>query len=179
MELRMEHEELRATDVGGSHKYTGKVHTTFVNDCVIDTDMEILIPDDYVNNIAERLNLYRELDDAKDESELITFENNLHDRFGEVPTQVKQLIQTVRLRWLSMEIGFEKLVLKNNKMMGYFIQNQKSPYYQNEAFTKVLIFVQSNTKICKMKESNGKLSLSFENIKSIDAAMSELTRIIN
>jgi transcription-repair coupling factor (superfamily II helicase) len=178
MELRIEHEELRTTDVGGSHKYTGKVHTTFVNDCVIDTDMEILIPDNYVNNIAERLNLYRELDDAKDENELITFESNLHDRFGEVPIQVKQLIQTIRLRWLSMEIGFEKLVLKNNKMIGYFIQNQKSPYYQNEAFTKVLTFVQSNTKICKMKENNGKLSLSFENIKSIDEAMSKLTQIL-
>jgi transcription-repair coupling factor (superfamily II helicase) len=178
LELRMEHEELRTTDVGGSHKYTGKAHTTYVNDCVIDTDMEILIPDGYVNNIAERLNLYRELDDAKDENELLTFENNLHDRFGEVPTQVKQLIHTVRLRWSSMEIGFEKLVLKNNRMVGYFIQNQQSPYYQSEVFTKVLAFVQNNSKVCKMKESNGKLSLSFENIKSIDEAMSKLSPIL-
>ncbi len=178
LELRMEHEELRTTDVGGSHKYTGKIHTTYVNDCVIDTDMEILIPDTYVNNIAERLNLYRELDDAKDENELLTFENNLHDRFGEVPTQVKQLIHTVRLRWLSMEIGFEKLVLKNNRIVGYFIQNQQSPYYQSEVFTKVLTFVQNNSKICKMKESNGKLSLSFENIKSIDEAKNKLSLIL-
>jgi transcription-repair coupling factor (superfamily II helicase) len=174
LELRMEHEELRTSDLGGSHKYTGKTHTTYVNDCVIDTDMEVLIPENYVTNIAERLNLYRELDNAKDDAELLSFESNLHDRFGEVPQQVKELIQTVRLRWLCMDIGFEKLLLKSNKMVGYFIQNQQSPYYQSEAFTKVLKFVQTNQKVCKMKEANSKLSLSFENVKSIAEAMHAL-----
>jgi transcription-repair coupling factor (superfamily II helicase) len=178
MELRIEHEELRETPVGGSHQYTGKTHTTFVNDCVIDTDMEILIPDDYVNNITERLNLYRELDDSKQESELIAFEANLLDRFGPVPDQAIELVHTIRLRWLAMEIGFEKLLLKNNRLVGYFIQNQKSPYYQSETFTKVLKFVQHNQRLCKMKESNGKLSLSFENIKSVDDAIIALKPII-
>ena len=140
--------------------------------------MEILIPDNYVNNIAERLNLYRELDDAKEETELESFEKNLHDRFGSVPEQAIELIHTIRLRWLAMEIGFEKLILKNNKLIGYFIQNQKSPYYQSETFTKVLKFVQSNARTCKMKENNGKLSLSFENIKSIDDAIGVLRPII-
>ena len=179
MELRIEHEELRMTTVGGSHKYTGNIHTTFVNDCNIDTDMEILIPDNYVNNIAERLNLYRELDDAKDESELTSFETNIHDRFGPVPKQAIELIHTIRLRWLAMEIGFEKLILKNNKLVGYFIQNQNSSYYQSETFTKVLKFVQTNARTCKMKENNGKLSLSFENIKSIDDAINALKSIMN
>ncbi len=178
MELRIEHEELRMTNVGGSHKYTGNIHATFVNDCNIDTDMEILIPDNYVNNIAERLNLYRELDDAKDETELASFEANIHDRFGPVPEQAIELIHTIRLRWLAMEIGFEKLILKNNKLVGYFIQNQNSPYYQSETFTKVLKFVQTNARICKMKEHNGKLSLSFENIRSIDDAINALKPII-
>lgn len=178
MELRIEHEELRTTNVGGSHKYTGNTHATFVNDCNIDTDMEILIPDNYVNNIAERLNLYRELDDAKDETELASFETNLHDRFGPVPAQAIELIHTIRLRWLAMEIGFEKLILKNNKLVGYFIQNQNSPYYQSETFTKVLKFVQAHARTCKMKENNGKLSLSFENIKSIDDAIEVLKPII-
>ena len=178
LELRIEHEELRTTEVGGSHKYTGTIHTTFINDCNIDTDMEILIPDDYVNNIAERLNLYRELDDAKDESELRSFETNLLDRFGEVPEQTIELIHTIRLRWLAMEIGFEKLLLKNNRLTGYFIQNQNSPYYQSELFTKVLKFVQMNARLCKMKESNGKLTLTFENIKSIDDAIVALKPVI-
>ncbi len=171
LELRIEHEELITTEVGGSHKFTGTAHTTFINDCNIDTDMEILIPDEYVNNIAERLTLYRALDDAKDESELITFETNLVDRFGPVPEQTMELIHTIRLRWLAMEIGFEKLLLKNNRLTGYFIQNQKSPYYQSELFTQVLKFVQMNVRLCKMKESNGKLTLSFENVKSIDDAI--------
>ncbi len=178
LELRAEHEELRTTDVGGSHKYTGNIYTTYVNDCNIDTDMEILIPDDYVNNITERLNLYRELDDAKDESVLNQFETNLHDRFGPVPEQAIELIHTIRLRWLAMEMGLEKLLLKNNRLVGYFIQNQNSPYYQSETFTKVLKFVQTNARICKMKETNDKLSLSFENIKSIDDAIIALSPIL-
>lgn len=176
-ELRMEHEELRETNVGGTHQYTGNTHATYVNDCAIDTDMEILIPDTYVNNITERLNLYRELNDAKQESDLIQFESNLNDRFGEVPEATIELIHTIRLRWLAMDIGFEKLLLKNNRMVGYFIQNQNSPYYQSEIFTKVLKFVQQNQRICKMKETNGKLTLSFEGIKSIDNAIESLKPI--
>ena len=178
MELRMEHEELRATEVGGSHKFTGNVHAAYVSDCVIDTDMEILIPDDYVNNITERLNLYRELDDSKNEDELKKFEAQLIDRFGPVPTQTLELIHTIRLRWLAMEVGFEKLLLKNNRMVGYFVAKQDSPYYQSEVFTKVLKFVQQNPKLCKMKETNGKLTLSFENVKLVDDAVNALKPIL-
>jgi transcription-repair coupling factor (superfamily II helicase) len=179
MELRSEHEELRDTNVGGSQKYTQKQHSQYISDCAIDTDMEILIPDDYVNNITERLNLYRELDDSNTEEQLLKFETSLRDRFGPVPEQAIELIHTIRLRWLAMEIGFEKLLLKNNRMVGYFIPNQNSPYYQSENFTKVLKFVQQNSRICKMKETNGKLTLSFENIRSIDDAISALKPVIN
>lgn len=178
MELRMEHEELRATEVGGSHQFTGTVHAAYVSDCVIDTDMEILIPDEYVNNITERLNLYRELDDSKNEEELTRFERQLIDRFGPVPSQTLELIHTIRLRWLAMEIGLEKLLLKNNRMVGYFVAKQDSPYYQSEVFTKVLKFVQQNPRNCKMKEANGKLTLSFEQIKSVDDAVTALKPIL-
>ncbi|MDQ3046767.1 MAG: transcription-repair coupling factor [Bacteroidota bacterium] len=174
MELRMEHEELRDSDLGGTQKFSGTTRSKYVMDCVIDTDMEILIPDDYVNNITERLNLYRELDNSKAEEELIEFEVQLRDRFGPVPDQAIELIRTVRLRWLAMEIGFEKLLLKSNRMVGYFNPKQDSPYYQSEAFTKVLKYVQQNPRLCKMKETNGKLTLSFENIKSVDAAIAAL-----
>ena len=177
MELRSEHEELRDTNVGGSQKYTQKQHSQYISDCVIDTDMEILIPDDYVKNITERLNLYRELDDSNSEEQLLKFETSLRDRFGPVPEQAIELIHTIRLRWLAMEIGFEKLLLKNNRMVGYFLQNQNSPYYQSEVFTKVLKFVQQNPRACKMKETNGKLILSFENIKSVDEAIGVLKPI--
>jgi transcription-repair coupling factor (superfamily II helicase) len=176
-ELRMENEELQSTDVGGTHKFLGTKHSSFIMDCTIDTDMEILIPDNYVNNITERLTLYRELDDSKHEDELKSFETRLIDRFGPVPEQAMELIHTIRLRWLAMEIGFEKLFLKNNRMVGYFIPKQDSPYYQSEAFTKVLKYVQQNPRLCKMKENNGKLTLTFENIRSIDAAIEALKPI--
>lgn len=179
MELRNEHEELRDTNVGGSQKYTQKQHSKYISDCVIDTDMEILIPDEYVNNITERLNLYRELDDSYSEEGLTKFESQLKDRFGPVPEQALELIHTIRLRWIAMEIGFEKLILKNNRMVGYFIPNQNSPYYQSENFTKVLKYVQHNARVCKMKENNGKLSLSFENIRSIDDAITALKPVLS
>lgn len=174
MELRDEHEELRMTDVGGTQKFIQTQRSKYITDCVIDTDLEILIPDDYVNNITERLNLYRELDDSKSEKELENFQLQLADRFGPVPPQAMELINTIRLRWLAIEIGFEKLILKNNRMTGYFIQKQDSPYYQSEIFTVVLKFVQQNMKSSKMKESNGKLTLSFENVKSIENAIHSL-----
>ncbi|MCE3280395.1 MAG: mfd, partial [Bacteroidetes bacterium] len=179
MELRNEHEELSLTEVGGTKKFSGTKRSNYINDCNIDTDMEILIPDTYVNNITERLTLYRELDDSKDEEELKRFEARLIDRFGPVPDQALELIHTIRLRWLAMEIGFEKLFLKNNRMVGYFIPNQESGYYQSETFTKVLKYVQQNQRLCKMKETNGKLTLSFENIRSVDAAIEALKPIIH
>lgn len=178
LELRMEHEELRDSDVGGTQQFTRSKYSKYLNDCTIDTDMEILIPDSYVNNITERLTLYRELDDTKSEEELKAFEAHLTDRFGPVPDQALELIHTIRLRWLAMEIGFEKLFLKNSRMVGYFIPKQDSPYYQSEAFTKVLKYVQQNPRLCKMKENNGKLTLSFENIRSVDAAIAALQPVV-
>jgi len=177
MELKMENTEL---EIGDSYnqKLKNADFQKFVSDCTIDTDMEILIPSDYVNNITERLTLYRELDDANNENELQLFETRLKDRFGNIPPQTIELIHTIRLRWLAMQIGFEKLLLKNNRMVGYFIPKQDSPYYQSEMFTKVLKFVQQNPRFCKMKENNGKLTLSFENIKNIDEAMKSLQPIV-
>ncbi len=176
MELKLENEELEIGD-SYSQKIKKNSNYKFISDCTIDTDMEILIPAEYVTNITERLTLYRELDDSSDENQLQQFESRLKDRFGNVPEQTLELIQTIRLRWLAMEIGFEKLLLKNNKMVGYFIPKQDSLYYQTEIFTKVLKFVQQNQKKCKMKESNGKLTLSFENIKSINDAIDSLKPI--
>lgn len=176
MELRMEHDEL---NIGESfnQQVNKSTNQQFLLDCSIDTDMEILIPNTYVNNITERLTLYRDLDDSKNEEELKTFETKLIDRFGPVPLQTIELIHTVRLRWLAMKIGFEKLLLKNNRMVGYFTPKQDSPYYQSEAFTKVLKYVQHNQRTCKMKENNGKLTLTFENTRSIDDAIAKLKPI--
>ncbi|MBL0047446.1 MAG: transcription-repair coupling factor [Bacteroidetes bacterium] len=179
-ELREENEQFRentnlASTINSNFETINTQH--FVRDCQIDTDMEILIPDEYVVNIGERLALYKELDDIEKEEDLMRYESNLRDRFGLVPSQVKELINTIRLRWLAKEIGLEKLVLKSNKLIGYFILNQNSGYYQSEAFTRVLKYVQHNPRLCKMRENKEKLSLSFEGIKSVNEAIRALKPI--
>ncbi|MFT7614759.1 MAG: transcription-repair coupling factor (superfamily II helicase), partial [Parvicellaceae bacterium] len=110
----------------------------YVKDCQVETDLELVIPDDYVNNITERLSLYRNLDGVKKEEDLAKFQAELVDRFGEVPEETLSLISTVRLRWLARDIGFEKVILKRNTLIGTFIADQTNPYYQSTKFTRVL-----------------------------------------
>lgn len=141
---------------------------TFVRDCTLETDMELLIPDEYVNHITERLNLYKELDSLETEDALILFQERMIDRFGPIPVQTSELFNAVRLRWLAKEIGFEKIILKNRMMTGYFITNPESPYYQSENFTRVLQYVQTNPRLCSMKEGNERLSLTFKTVQTLE-----------
>ena len=154
----------------------------YVKDVTIDTDFELLFPDDYVNNIAERLNLYTQLNNLKTEAELHTFEKDLIDRFGELPKQVTDLLNSVQIKWLATKIGFEKIIMKQGKLIGYFVNDQQSSFYQSSNFTKVLQFVQTHSSDCKMKEKqtrNGlRLMLTFNNIKSVKQALSALQPIV-
>lgn len=143
----------------------------FVTDCQIETDFEVLIPDDYITNIAERLVVYKELDEIETAEALESYRAQLIDRFGKIPLATEHLFKVIQLRWLAKNIGFEKLVLKQHKLIGYFIQNQQSPYYQSARFTHVLNFVQQHPRACKMKEKNNKLSLVFENVTAIHQAI--------
>ena len=173
-------EEVRSQKLEVGEKITSNLKpltSNFVRDCQIETDLSILIPDEYVENISERVSLYQQLDNSKTETNLMNFEKMLIDRFGEIPEQTKQLINIVRLRWLAMELGFEKLILKNGKLIGNFISNQKSPFYQSEIFSKILNFVQSNPKNCTMKQGEEKLSLVIEEIKNIGSAMEIFRRM--
>lgn len=140
-----------------------------VQDCVIETDLEILIPDNYVNNTSERLQLYSRLDNIKDEEQLEKFSSEVKDRFGPLPSAVEELINSVRLRWLGEQLGFEKISLKNDKLRGYFIS--KDDYFKSDVFGKILAFVQKNSRQCKMKDSGGKAMLVVDNILSVDAAI--------
>ena len=149
----------------------------FVKDCVIETDMEILMPTTYVNAVDERLRLYKQLNDITTEEELQKFGKNLEDRFGEIPHQTEELIATMRLKWLAQEIGIERLYMKNGILRGYFISNPDSDYFQTEKFGKLLLFVQQNPKACKMKEIKGKLALTFNQIRSIEEAFETLSQI--
>lgn len=143
----------------------------------VDTDQEILIPDEYVTNISERYNLYTELSKLETEVELKAFEQQLHDRFGPVPPQVQELLNTMRLQWLGKAIGFEKISLKKNVLRGYFIANQQSPYFESDAFRQVLSFVQANPRRCNLKEVKNALRMSIEGVNSIDHAVRILTQI--
>ena len=152
----------------------GHHEKVFVKDTQIDADFELLFPDDYVNNITERLNLYTALNEIKDEDALKKFETDLVDRFGELPIEAEDLLNSVRIKWIANSMGLEKIVMKQGKMIGYFIADQQSAFYQSPQFTKVLQFVQAFSNVCKIKEKqtrNGlRLLLVFEHIKSVDQA---------
>lgn len=147
----------------------------FVKDCQIDTDYEILFPDEYINNITERLNLYNELSLIANEIDLQTYEQRLIDRFGALPKQAEALLDSLRIKWHATNLGIEKVILKQGKMICYFIGDQSSGFYTSSKFRQVLTFVQQNGHLCKMKEKNTKnglrLILSFDNIKSIKKAL--------
>ena len=155
----------------------------YVKDMTIDSDFELLFPDDYVNNIAERLNLYTQLNNFKTEAELTKFETELIDRFGELPVPIVDLLNSVRLKWVATKLGIEKVIMKKGKLVGYFINDQQSNFYQSANFTKILKYIQHNPSPGKMKEKqtrNGlRLLLTFENIKTVEQALAALKPILN
>lgn len=153
----------------------------YVQDVQIDTDFEILLPDDYINIISERLSLYQRLSELNSEEELQEFENHLIDRFGPIPSQVVDLLDSVRIKWIARNLGMEKIVLKQKRMIAYFVSDQQSDYYQSPAFTKVLNYVQQNPKTSVMKEKQTKAGLrlltTFIHIKDIKTALNTLEAI--
>ena len=161
--------------------HTAEEDKTYVTDTQIDTDFELLFPDTYVNRVAERLNLYNELSNLPNEEALQVYERNLIDRFGKLPPQAIDLLNSVRIKWLATRMGIEKLVMKNGKMTGYFIADQNSPFYQSARFQKLLLFVQRYPDKCRMQEKetrNGlRLLLIFENINSVYQALKVMQMI--
>jgi transcription-repair coupling factor (superfamily II helicase) len=149
----------------------------FVKETLVETDLQLLIPDAYVSNLGERLLLYRELDNITKEEDLGLFESHLRDRFGPLPNEVSELIHVVRMRWIAMKLGFEKLTLKNNKMIAYFLSKQQSDYFSGPHFQGALLFVQKFPIRCTLKEQNNKLYLSIEHVDSVQSAMRTLEEI--
>lgn len=149
----------------------------YVKDCVIETDLEIRIPDDYVNNVAERLSLYQQLDNLESREALEKFSVSLIDRFGPLPRSVKELFKSFELRWLAEEIGIEKLVIKSGSMVCYFVSNPQSKFYDSQDFQQVLKYIQQSPKDCKLSEKNDKLRLIYSNINTIDQALTRLGEV--
>ena len=172
-------EELKEKEFKGLYADTPQEKKKFVKETSLDTDFELLFPDDYVNNITERLNLYNKLGDLENEEQLLQFEKNLVDRFGETPIQVLDLLNSVRIKWIAISMGLERILMKKGKLVGYFIADQQSGFYQSPAFTKVLQYAQSHSNIASMKEKktrNGlRLIITFDHITSVERALNAIT----
>lgn len=175
-------DELKENEFKDLYQEENDIETKeFVKDIQIDTDFELLFPDEYINNITERLNLYNELSQIKDEAALQQFEQKLIDRFGALPKPAIALLNSVRIKWKATDMGIERLMMKQGKMIGYFIGDQQSDFYQSNRFMKVLQFAQRNGNVCKIKEKETKnglrLLLTFDNVKSVNKALELLDGI--
>lgn len=149
----------------------------FVREAAIETDFQLLLPDEYVSDIPERIALYRELDDLDKEADLAAFKARLEDRFGPIPQEAEDLIDTIRLRWLAEFLGMEKVVLKSGKMIAAFISDEQSPYFQGPVFQRVLDYLKQFPRITKMYQRNGGLRMAIEEVDSLHAALEHLEQM--
>ncbi len=170
-------EELRTSEFPEMAGRTPGKHWTPGADCQIETDLEVLLPADYVESASERLLLYRELDELQTEETLQAFRTRLIDRFGPLPGPAMDLLHTIRLRWIAARLGFEKIILKNDRLSGYFPENQLHPFYQSEQFGIILDYVKKHPKRCLLKEKNGKLNLILAQITSVKDAATAIGKI--
>ena len=172
--------ELKETEFSGLYdkpRDTEEETTLFLTDCHIDTDLELLFPDQYVSNISERVELYRKLDAIKDENGLVAFREMLLDRFGVLPAPSEELLKVVELRWLAQRTGVEKIVLKKSILITYFVSNHESPFYRSEKFKEVIRNIQANPGIFRMREDQEKLSLRSDQVNSVEEAYQIMLRL--
>ena len=169
--------ELKRTQFKDVFKEEISKQDDFVQDCTIDTDLEILIPDSYVENITERLSLYSRLDNSESEEELIQMEEELKDRFGELPPQVQELFVTVRCRKLAVELGFEKMSLKDDTLRCFFINRPDSPYFESDLFNSILHYLQTGTNKAKLKQTGKLFLLIAQPVKTMQELHSFLSRM--
>ena len=183
-------EELKESDFKELFAAEAAEKKSYVRECTIETDLEVLLPDDYVTSISERLLLYKELNDigiGNDENtdlstldaELAAYRSRLEDRFGPVPHATDELINTIRLRRIAKDFGIEKLILKQGRMVCHLVSNPQSPFYQSPNFTKMIHYVQDNPQRAALKETPERLSLSIANIQDIGSAIDQLQQLSN
>ncbi len=159
--------ELKRSEFRELYKDEIQEQDDFVTDCTIDTDLEILIPDNYVESITERLSLYSRLDNCENEEDLVAFHAEMTDRFGAVPPAAEDLFTTVRCRKLAVSLGFERMFLKNEVLKCFFVSNPESPYFQSDTFNKVLQFLQTGTNKAKLKQVGKNGILVVEDVKTM------------
>ncbi len=160
------------TDDGDSTKQ-------FVPDVTVETDLEIMFPDEYVSNIPERIRLYKELNDIRNEEGLRAYESHLADRFGPLPTPARSLLDLVRLKWIASQTGIEKVILKNNTLIANFVTDQSSQFYRSPLFVSVMNFVNRKQGNMTIKQNNSKLSLTVREVTAVTQAISLFSRILS
>lgn len=168
--------DLYHEEMAEGRQFTGD---EFVEDCAVESDLEMYFPDNYVPGSSERMLLYRELDNIGDDRELDAYRQRLIDRFGPIPHEGEELLQVVPLRRLGKRLGCEKLILKQGRMQMQFVSNPDSPYYRSAAFDKVLQYIGSHLRSCNLKEINGKRSMVVNDIATVGEAVKVLRSIDN
>ena len=164
-------EELKESDfkdIFSNENHTNVISKSSVNDCQIETDFDISIPDYYISSTSERIKIYKELADIKSEMELEIYKNNLIDRFGKIPEETEKLFDIVTVRWTAEKLGFQKINIRNNIFSGYFPSNQESSYFSSDAFLSIINYIQNNPKNCILKEQSEKLTLKITGISSLE-----------
>ena len=176
-------EELKTQEFSELYYGDGSVseNREYVSDCQFESDLELMLPDDYVPQEAERISLYRELDGLEQEREVAAFCERLRDRFGAIPAVTLDLVQVVNLRRVAKELGFEKVSLKQGKMYLYFVGDEHKAYYQSEIFGRVLNYLQQNPRRCKLRELGGRRSMMVQSVSTVLEAvqiLKEMSRTV-
>lgn len=175
MELKNdEFQDLYAEEMSEGKQITGD---DFIDDCAVESDLEMYFPDNYVPGSSERMLLYRELDNIETDGDLEAYRQRLQDRFGPVPRQGEELMQVVALRRVGKRLGCEKIILKQGRMQMQFVSNPNSMYYQSAAFDKVLNYIGFHPRRCNLKEKNGKRSMVVDDVKSVEEGVTVLRAI--
>ena len=149
----------------------------YVSDCTIETDQLALIPDSYIDMTAEKIRIYKELDSIGSDREAEILKTKLADRFGPLPEELLRLFEIVRIRQLGQKLGFEKIIIKNNVMIAFFISNPLSQYYRSDMFSRILENVSLNPKLFELKQNDNKLRVFSRNVESISKAFSILKKL--
>ena len=166
-------EELQSA---GEEKISGE---DFVTECMVESDLELLFPNEYIPSSSERMLLYRELDGLELDKDVLDFKARLEDRFGKVPLEGQELLRIVPLRRLAKRLGAERVVLKAGRMVLYFVSNPDSPFYQSMAFGKVIGYMGAHPRYCNLREQNGKRSMVVKNVDNVETAVTILQEIVS
>jgi transcription-repair coupling factor (superfamily II helicase) len=179
MELRESDKSLQIVETVHEEKKDYDKNKLYITDVQIDTDLEIMFPDEYISNISERIRLYKELNEIENPEALDTFAGKLTDRFGPVPVPAQALLDIVRMKWISGRLGMEKILLKNNLLIAYFVSDQNSSFYRSPLFVSIMNHVSRKHKTMTMKQKDSRLSLTISDVKSVKTAIGVLSEIVS